>query len=687
MLALPAVAADLSLHRVMLSAAGVGYFEFQGKVAGAATLGIDVPLGQVDDVLRSLAVFDDHGGVGTIELPGRDDSNEAFSDVPFGEETLNSPADLLQSLRGDEVAVSGPDAMTGRIVSAAAEPLLPRPTGNDTAPQPATHTRVTLLTSDGLRQFILEDAASVRLTDADLRARVGAALDAARRQTAGSFRHLTLRSTGDGTRSVSVGYVVAVPLWKASYRVVLPAHAGDKARLQGWAVLENQSGSEWKGVDLTLQSGNPVTFHQAIYASYFADRPEVPVEVLGHILPDADVRAVSDASRPAFRGHPGLQPNMRRFGGAMRSDNLDHGTPVEAAPMAVPGGEEEVSQAKADFAPPSTMTAATESIVDTSFRIANPIDLARGHSASVPILDRQMPAEQVDWLQANSSRPVTAVRITNDGATSLPPGALTLYTTDPASGVAFAGDARLGGLPAGESRLLAFAEDLRATATRSRSSAPNVTLHVTVAHGLLRSSMRFRTIYTVDLAAPVHDARRMLIDFVKTPDIKFSVQGNDSSGLEETAAAWRVAVQLKAGEVRHLIAYEDRDVATAEALMLSDGRLNEYLMALVLTEGKLDPAAQEKLRGLLRLRDAVTERQDALHHLTGQQSDANADEQRIRDNLRVVAAPGDLHDKLLAGLDADETKLADLRTRIAQAQSEADAAHAKLADAVNSLEF
>ena len=56
-----------------------------------------------------------------------------------------------------------------------------------------------------------------------------------------------------------VGYVTAAPLWKTWYRLVLPAKDGDTARLQGWAVLENQSGANWDGIALTLgvrQSGH-----------------------------------------------------------------------------------------------------------------------------------------------------------------------------------------------------------------------------------------------------------------------------------------------------------------------------------------------------------------------------------------------------------------------------------------------
>ena len=54
----PVLAADLTLKRVMLSSAGVGYFEYEADVDGTATLGLDVPLEQVDDVLTSLVVFD-----------------------------------------------------------------------------------------------------------------------------------------------------------------------------------------------------------------------------------------------------------------------------------------------------------------------------------------------------------------------------------------------------------------------------------------------------------------------------------------------------------------------------------------------------------------------------------------------------------------------------------------------------
>ncbi|HLY88900.1 MAG TPA: hypothetical protein VKQ27_07945, partial [Acetobacteraceae bacterium] len=273
----PAFAADLALKRVMLSSAGVGYFEYEADVDGAATLGLDVPLDQVDDVLTSLVVFDSAGGVGTVELPGRDNTRAEFGNLPFGPNALNSPVDYLNSLQGVEISVDGPRPMTGRIMHA------DRITESLPGPPPATvqRTRVTLMGASGMQQFVLEDAESIQVTDPALRTRIGSALESLRREASLSMRHITLHSDGTGQRTVRVGYVAVAPLWKASYRLVLPAKDGDPAHLQGWAVLENQSGTDWNGISLTLQYGNPVTFRQAIYRSYYVQRPEVPVEILG----------------------------------------------------------------------------------------------------------------------------------------------------------------------------------------------------------------------------------------------------------------------------------------------------------------------------------------------------------------------------------------------------------------------
>ena len=91
---------DLELRRVLLSTGGVGYFEYEVTLSGNAALSLEVRLDQVNDVLKSIVVYDDQGGIGAISLPGQQPLQEVFRELPFGPDALSSPVALLNALRG-----------------------------------------------------------------------------------------------------------------------------------------------------------------------------------------------------------------------------------------------------------------------------------------------------------------------------------------------------------------------------------------------------------------------------------------------------------------------------------------------------------------------------------------------------------------------------------------------------------
>jgi hypothetical protein len=655
--AVPASATDLALKRVMLSSAGVGYFEYETEVDGPATLGLDVPLDQVDDVLTSLVVFDSAGAVGTVELPGRDTTRVNFGNVPFGPEALRSAVDYLNSLQGVDISVQGPRPMAGRIMHA--EHVAGTLPATDGQPRPTVQrTRVTILSPEGLRQFVLEEADSIQVSDPDLRARIGQALDSLRREANQSVRHLTLHSTGDGHRTVRVGYVAEAPLWKASYRLVLPVENGDPARLQGWAVLENQSGADWNDVSLTLQYGNPVTFRQAIYQSYYVQRPEVPVEILGRILPSVDTRArlVESAMQKAAPTAP-----------AGRS----LGTMAAPAPMPM-------APVNAELAPPAEQAQATEAAEQTIFQLAMPVALAAKHTASVPIIDGAIPAERVDLAAGHDPHPLSAIRITNDTGASIPAGVLTLYDTSGAA--TFAGDARLGGLPAGEQRLLSFAQDLRTTVERS-SSGETTLASLTAADGVLHITTRQREVLRVTVTGPADEPRQVLVEIPKEGDRTLMFQDGAITGTEETATAWRVPIALKPREVRKLTAYVDRLEREQTALLADDAQV----VVRLVNEQALTPAARAALQRLAALRQDEAAKRATMDQLKTEQAVVLQDEDRIRRNLAAVPVNDALHTRLTRALDADETKLERLGQAIDQATAAVDKAHRTLADAAGSL--
>ncbi len=625
------------LRRVMLSSGGVGYVEYAAEVTGAAVLRLPVPLEQVDDVLKSLVVFDSQGGVGGVTLPGRDGTLAAFGDVPFGPEALGDPLAYLNALRGVVLEVRGARPMSGRLLRAERMPEVGLREGT------VERTRVTLLTADGLRQFVLEDAESVQVADPGLRARIGRALEALTRDAGQSSRLLTLRAPGTGSRTVRVGYVVGAPLWKVSYRLVLPAAdgAGAKARLQGWAVLENTTGADWNGVEVALQYGNPVTFRQALYQSYFVTRPEVPVEVLGRILPGVDVRAA-----PVMAPAP----------------------PAPSAPRAAAGSfaAAEVARAPAPvMAAPAAAAAASEGAQETVFVLPGTVTLAAGHTATLPILDREATARRVGLVQQGRPHPLASIRITNDTATSLPAGVLTLY--DPASPAMFAGDARLGGLPAGEQRLLSFAEDMRTAVVWKQDDAASLAA-VTAAQGVLRIDERQRTTTTVMVTAPAAEGRELLIEIAKRAAATL-VPDPTLVPAEETAAAWRFAVSLKAGEARGITVRQDR--ITRQSVSLLEG---EAAVARVMGLQGLDPAARAALNRLVELRAARAARAAEVERLKAQGDEIERDQERIRRNLGAVPSNNALHGRLLQQLEAQETRMEGLRRSQEGARAAVEAA-------------
>ncbi len=103
------------MKRVVLSTSGLAQFTHYGEVPANATLELPVRLDQADDILKSLTIFDGAGSIGAVSLPGKAPLTELFRDLPFGQEALDSPVELLNALTGAEAEIDGEVNAKGRI--------------------------------------------------------------------------------------------------------------------------------------------------------------------------------------------------------------------------------------------------------------------------------------------------------------------------------------------------------------------------------------------------------------------------------------------------------------------------------------------------------------------------------------------------------------------------------------------
>src|ERR1700731_2381292 len=654
----PVNATDLSLERIILSSGGVGFFEYEAVVDGNATLSLDVPLDQVDDILKSLVVYDDGGTAGEVTLPGREPLTQSFVDLPFDRAALDSAPALLNALQGAEVRVTGAKPMSGRLLRVVEETSR----GADNLAIPRN--RVTLLTDAGIEQFILEDADSIAFVDPELQKNVAAALSRLAAHRSDGRRRLTLESRGTASCSIRVGYVIGVPLWKASYRVSLPGDPkADRARLQGWAILENFSGQAWHDVSLTLLSGNPVTFRQSLFEIYYVARPSVPVEVAGRVLPKLDTGGIGGALGAQDAATPSPAPQQKASAMARSA--------AEAAPAPPPPASAPARIEAAETA---------ESETQTVFTLPYKVSVAAGQSLVLPILDRELPAQRLDLYQSSADRrhPLAAIALNNDGETGLPPGVLTLYEQGTAGGATYLGDARVAAFPPSERRMLSYAVDGKVTVDRT-SEEQHAIVKAAIAQGVMRLTRLTRQITTYRVKTADPGERNLLIEQLRLAG--WSLATLNPTHVELSADAYRIPVTLAGNKQSLITVTMERPLEeTIRLLDLADDRLG-----VLVASNEIEPSVKKALGELASRRQALGRRNTELDKLKEQRRQLVEDEKRLRDNLAAVGRDTALYKQTLDKLGETETSITALSAEIGKAAAEIETAREQLQEFVSAL--
>jgi hypothetical protein len=81
---------------------------------------------------------------------------------------------------------------------------------------------------------------------------------------------MTIKLPQPAPRELKVTYVTESPAWKPSYRVVLTP-AGT-AKLEGWAVVDNVSGEDWKNVRIGVGSTSALSFRYDLHSVRMVER-------------------------------------------------------------------------------------------------------------------------------------------------------------------------------------------------------------------------------------------------------------------------------------------------------------------------------------------------------------------------------------------------------------------------------
>ncbi|MBK7863097.1 MAG: hypothetical protein IPJ65_31705 [Archangiaceae bacterium] len=617
--AAPLAVPRLPLKSLVLYENGVGYFERKGPMVAGAVAEIPLEPGQLDDALKSMVVVSERG-VASVEFapPLSAEAARAMAGMPEpeGQRDLSS---LLRALQGVEVKVARLEGQSarGRVVEVADEEE------RDLKGNPLQKPTLLLFGEAGLQRVRLEELASVRPVDPAVQLAWYRATGSASAQP--ERQSLKVRSASGGG-SVAVGYTTEAPVWRTTYRLVLQSAAQQPGRLQGFALVHNDSDEAWEGVKVTLASGRPTSFLFPLAGPRYGRRELVSPE---DGLDPAPQLATAEA-REHLRGALGGTVGLGAIGTVGHGYGMGSGSGSIALHGSSAGGGGVTSGASdllsGEGPTPLDPAAVSEAGELFLYTVTEPVFLGARKSALLPIIDRGVTAERVTVIAGSEAR--LAVRLSNSTPLTLEGGTVSVFTDG-----AYAGESQIDRIKPNEVRVVPHGEDLDLEQHRTLTTTEGPVKAVRKNGSVVELHRVDRKSWRLELTSRSEKKRTVLFEL------------GSGAGYRVTAGAEEDV--RSPGQPRYArLALAPKEKRTAE--VVEEGAIVERVPVEQLTSSRLDALLARQLDALVRatlvaLRseagraEAAAERVrkiDArLHQLEG-------DSARLRDDLAAAGKGG-----------------------------------------------
>lgn len=673
---------EVPVKEVVLFSSGVGYFQHEGAVQGDAGTELRFKTSQINDILKSLVLQDlDGGRVGVVTYPSQDPLAKTLGSFQVDISDNPSLGDLLNKLRGARLtlAYTGPGGIEnfpGTILGVEEKEV----TGGRAEAQPFKKSFLNLVTDRGIRSLELDRVDKLVLDDPGLQEELNRALAAVAGARDQDKKPVEIHFNGMGERRVRIGYVVETPIWRASYRLVLPPKPDDKkGMLQGWAIVENQTDNDWKDVKLSLVSGRPISFVENLYTPLYVPRPTVVPELYASLRPQEyeggqGTMDESDAARDVgVTGGTGPQV-LRRTRNAKAAPMMA-GAMAAAEPV-VPGMP---APAPPAFNPSESVAPLSDaSKVGELFQYTVPnVSLSRQTSAMIPIINDPIEVEKLSIYNESvlAKNPLNGARLKNttEDKKHLLQGPVTVFDDG-----RYAGDARLDDVPPGQTRLFSYGIDLQTSVMAKDLQNQQSIQTGKIVKGVLQITRK-------SVSAKEYSAENKS-DHDKTLVIEHPVRAGwklveTPAPVETTDALYRFQQTLAAGKTDKFTVHEEN--IQSESLALLPVRLEDaqfYTQA-----GEIPPPVREALGKAVKLKQEVADTQRQTSERDAQISALGVDQNRIRENIKTVDKTSAYATRLLKKLDDQESQLEKLRLETDTLRAKLDDQNRALADYLRNL--
>lgn len=649
--------AELPLSRVVVFNTGVAFFEHAGTVSGDQTANLSFEPDEINDVLKSLVLLDlDGGKASTVTYDNREPLARTLASLSVDLSSNTSLADLLIQLRGQQVVLEEEFPRKGRILGVERRQTPIRDTSIE-------RDFLLLRTDEGLMSVALDKVRMLRLVDEKLDADFQKALELLADARSSQQKRVTLSFRGEGDRRVRAGYIREFPIWKTSYRLVLDED--QEPLLQGWAIVENTTTSDWQNVDLSLVSGRPITFMMELYEPLYVKRPKVSPELFAGVAPrvyDQDMGVPLAAAEPAApapaRGLPSRRAGRGGFGGG--GGAFGGGAGGVGGSVFIEQEAEKLSESLGRTQ--EVMSQAGDVGELFRYHIDVPVALESERSAMLPIVGEKIKCDRVAIYnpQVHAKHPLSGLRLTNSTDLHLMQGPITVF-----DGGEFAGDARIADIPPEGERLISYALDLE-TEIVARPKPVEQRLLEAKLNGLalvIKHRLTRGLEYTIKNS---HDTERdLLIEQPITPGWELAEPEKAEETTRDTRR-FRVEVAPKT-TVDFKVSEQFVQERIQSLTSISDQQISQYLET-----NEVPDDVKQVLKELASRREKLAETRGALKQATDRIAEISKEQERIRNNMEGLERTSSLYTRYAQKLNEQESEIEKLRETIAELSEQAN---------------
>ncbi|MCA9562829.1 MAG: hypothetical protein KC561_05030 [Myxococcales bacterium] len=615
------------ISRVVLYRSGIAYVERSGTV-NDDVLRLQIRPEQINDILTTLTVIVDEGRnvASSVGLPIERTVAHDLGSLPTQVQQQGGMVSLLEAFRGAEVEIEGNlGAVQGRLVGSE---NLTNDDGN-------LIRYVTVLTDDEeLRQIRVDSIRRVQVANHALGSGLETSLDISLGEGDWKPIELEVHLSGDPPHDVFLSYVVEMPTWKPTYRIIVE---DEQLYVQGWAVVDNISGEDWEDISLSLVAGSPISFEYDLHSPRFVGRPDltnrgfVDTSVMAPPIDDGIVVS-SLADRPNERERSRDMPRPSgaatgRTESTSRSqafndpywDDDDEGGDMapepEAPSLRLAGGSSAQAQQ-----------------LENLFRydVGYGITVEDRDSALVTLLNEPVEGEDVLYYDPsnNQGNPYRAIRMVNDSGFTLERGPLSIF-----EGNTFVGQAIAPRINEDELVFLPYSLDGRFRVDVRESNDEEGLRLVRIVNSVIYSEVQNNRRRTYQVTNNSGDPTTMYVRIPKRTNWFLTEPEADSPGVIDQGSVWYVPLALDGGQSQEFVVSEATTVT--RSIEIWDAIAADTI-SMYISSTDTDPEVTAVLQSVLEQRNRIAEVQREAAQARRTRSEVSSRMGEIRNNLDAL---------------------------------------------------